>query len=125
MYFEASSPARKGDSACFKSQKLPATACQRLTFWYHMYGSGMGTLNVWLESDDGANRQRLWSKTGQQGNRWQQASVDISTVSEYEVWMQCIIMCLVNVSQWFLCPAPPQASYRQKPSKDEKFGTSV
>ena len=39
--------------------------------YYHMYGSGIGSLNVSTQDQD------LWSLVGEQGNRWQQAIVSI------------------------------------------------
>ena len=39
--------------------------------YYHMYGSGIGSLNVSTQDQD------LWSLVGEQGNRWQQAFVSI------------------------------------------------
>ena len=40
--------------------------------YYHMYGSGIGSLNVSTQDQD------LWSLVGEQGNRWQQAIVSQS-----------------------------------------------
>lgn len=45
-----------------------------LTFWYHMYGSGMGSLNV-LRNDT-----QVWTRSGDQGNSWHRAEIDIGTV---------------------------------------------
>jgi hypothetical protein len=48
-----------------------------MTFWYHMYGSAMGTL--YLEaSEDCASWTTVWSLSGNQGNAWYEANVDLS-----------------------------------------------
>jgi len=44
-----------------------------LTFQYNMYGSAMGTAE--LQIFDGTSWSTVWSKSGQQGSGWRQASV--------------------------------------------------
>jgi len=50
----------------------------RIDFSYHMYGTEMGTL--YLEIDD-SGWTTLWSKTGNQGDNWYNASVNFSSYS--------------------------------------------
>ena len=45
-----------------------------LTFWYHMYGSSMGSLNV-LRNDT-----QVWTRSGDQGNSWHRVEIYIGTV---------------------------------------------
>ncbi len=46
LYIEASDAANKGDKAWLISEHYePGLHC--LVFWYHLYGAGMGTLNVY------------------------------------------------------------------------------
>ena len=47
-------------------------------FQYHMYGTGMGTA-VLESSTDGTDFTTLWSKSGEQGNIWKQATVYASS----------------------------------------------
>ncbi|HAS46275.1 MAG TPA: hypothetical protein DCS93_37690 [Microscillaceae bacterium] len=46
-------------------------------FAYHMFGSNMGTLTL-EASTDGTTWQSVWSQTGDQGNEWRVASVNIA-----------------------------------------------
>ena len=86
VYFEASSPAKKGDTACFHSSKdFAAGSCYRLTFWYHMWGSGMGKLDVQMKNSDGSNTRTVFEKSGQQGYKWLQANVTVKSSSSYKV----------------------------------------
>ena len=52
----------------------------QLTFWYHMYGSDMGTLEVLV--DNGSGGTAIWSLSGQQqtanGDDWLEAQLDLS-----------------------------------------------
>lgn len=47
-----------------------------LSFWYHMYGSDMGTLSV------SRNGTQLWTKTGDQGNTWHWVQMNVGTSSQ-------------------------------------------
>ena len=59
-----------------------ATPLADISFWYHMYGSDMGTLELEV-NPGGAGWTSIWSLTGQQqsasSDPWIQAVVDIST----------------------------------------------
>ena len=71
MYTEASSPQEKDDVARLKSIVIPQTdpAGNCLEFWYHMYGSGMGTLNLYQSNTQGA-KQLLWRNTVGKDDEW-------------------------------------------------------
>ncbi|XP_078483553.1 MAM and LDL-receptor class A domain-containing protein 1 isoform X3 [Ciona intestinalis] len=62
-----------------------------ITFWYHMYGPSIGTLNLeikkWGKSDTGYDEWNvIWSQTGTQGNMWKQAQVhDWSTYFNWQL----------------------------------------
>ena len=63
------------------------------TFWYHMYGNTINTLNVYINTN--GLRTLLWSTFGNQGNYWQSASLNI-TGSNY--WSQFIFEGLAGAS---------------------------
>ena len=54
-----------------------------LTFWYHMYGSGMETLKIVIPWSDGD--EQLWSRSGDQGDQWIQSLVDITISENYNI----------------------------------------
>jgi hypothetical protein len=72
MYLEASGK-QPGKTAKLESPVFTAVGLGKtctITFAYHMYGADMGTLNVSV-IDTGNNRETsLWSKSGNQGDRW-------------------------------------------------------
>ena len=63
MYIEAThrSP---GDNAKLQLEVPKSNSCSCLTFYYHMYGSSMGTLNVFN------GNVTIFTMSGDQGNRW-------------------------------------------------------
>ncbi|XP_041460946.1 MAM and LDL-receptor class A domain-containing protein 1-like [Lytechinus variegatus] len=48
------------------------------SFWYHMYGKEMGTLNVHLLEVQTGKRSVIWTKSGEQGNFWISAEIELS-----------------------------------------------
>ena len=79
MYIETSSPRTNGDEAWLESDCFDFTALTNPTmdFDYHMYGATINTLEL-LVSTDGVVWNSAWSLTGNQGNAWNTASVDLS-----------------------------------------------
>jgi hypothetical protein len=64
MFIETSYPRLKGESAILATSPFqPTTAAWCLSFWYHMYGSDMGSLNVYFDQE-GNRGDAIWSKSG-------------------------------------------------------------
>ncbi|MFD1163279.1 choice-of-anchor D domain-containing protein [Hwangdonia seohaensis] len=81
MYIETSSPRSSGDTANFESPcfDLTSSSSANFSFWYHMYGSNIGSLHVELSTDNGSTYPTsLWSLSGNQGNTWTQVSLDLT-----------------------------------------------
>lgn len=56
-----------------------------MQLWYHMYGEGMGTLNVYQQSEDG-KRALIFSQIGDQGWLWRFAQASLlPRVQSYRV----------------------------------------
>ena len=47
MFIETSAPRRQGDKARLMSPTYTDSTAICVKFWYHMYGNGVGTLNVY------------------------------------------------------------------------------
>lgn len=64
------------NSPCFD---LSGMSSAYFNFKYHMYGaSSMGSLAVEISDDNGATWTSAWSKSGNQGNSWLTASIDLA-----------------------------------------------
>ncbi|KAK7478852.1 hypothetical protein BaRGS_00029951, partial [Batillaria attramentaria] len=80
MYTEVSwnNPGVKAD--LISPDYTPTTSKTCLTFWYHMYGNTIGTLEVYTApSGDLGNKAKIWTKSGSQGNLWKEASISVDT----------------------------------------------
>ncbi|XP_055957693.1 MAM and LDL-receptor class A domain-containing protein 2 [Patella vulgata] len=70
MYIETSRPRKQGNKArLFTNQRpaLKATACFR--FYYHMYGSHIGSLNLLLKTNNVLSNA-IWTESGNHGAAW-------------------------------------------------------
>ncbi|CAM1359738.1 exported hypothetical protein [Tenacibaculum sediminilitoris] len=82
LYMESSSPNYSNKSAiitspCFDLNQVNNAS---LTFKYHMYGnSSMGNLKVEVSIDKGTNWTNVWQKSGNQGNSWQTANINLDS----------------------------------------------
>ena len=91
MYIEASSPRKPGEIA-----KLVVTVPNNgnqscLTFYYHMYGTSTGTLNVY------SGNIKAFSATGNQGDNWLMIEVNLHLDGAVSKILLCGNTC-VNVS---------------------------
>ena len=77
LYTETSSPRVQGDKATILTPYLNGPQCMK--FYYHMYGVDIGSLNIF------ANNQRIFSKSGDQGNQWVSVKTSIIQSGRYMV----------------------------------------
>jgi hypothetical protein len=56
---------------------------QCMIFWYHMFGSDMGQLQIYVNNT--RSLRPLWFKAGNQGNKWHKAQISIWETGEYQV----------------------------------------
>lgn len=93
MYIETSLPRKPNDKAWFLSPQYPAAPNGKcLNFWYHMSGSHIGTMNVYIK--DGLTiGTKVWNETGDQGNFWLHARAPIKINNKFQV--RCFIHAVV------------------------------
>ncbi|XP_052071788.1 MAM and LDL-receptor class A domain-containing protein 1-like isoform X2 [Mytilus californianus] len=75
-----------GQKSNFTSVTVSSDGDACFTFWFHMYGDGIGTLNVYLVSE--TMTQKLWSRSGNKPDLWQLAFVDISILDPYQMTLE-------------------------------------
>lgn len=62
-------------SDCIKVN--PAFNGCNMSFYYHMYGIDIGTLNLEISTDNGQSWTQLFSVTGEQGSQWIKQDIDL------------------------------------------------
>ena len=91
MYIETSNPRKNGDKARLVSKQVnvqKSGAC--LKFWYHMWGSQINTLNVFVRKGKTLGKA-VWTKKGSQGNKWILGQLDIPSNTGINVSTQHLI----------------------------------
>nr|XP_054757464.1 MAM and LDL-receptor class A domain-containing protein 1-like [Lytechinus pictus] len=88
----------EGDFVRLLSGALRSTDNQPscFSFWYHMSGPGVGSLNLIQRDTDGNNEVLIWTKNGNQGNTWMLGQRNIITTSNYELVLESVCG-----SNWF------------------------
>ncbi|MEA3224732.1 MAG: proprotein convertase P-domain-containing protein, partial [Planctomycetota bacterium] len=95
----------------------PLGSIDSLSFRYHMYGAAMGTLIVEVSDDNGNSWTQLWSKSGNQGNSWHEATIDISEYAYKKIKLRFrgitgtnytsdIAIDSISINQWGLSIPP-------------------
>lgn len=84
MYIEASNPRSKGHKAWLKSAEYTPSLGRCLSFWYHMYGTHIHTLNV-LMYQNGSRSAPIWSLSGNQGYYWRPSRVTFRSSVRHSV----------------------------------------
>ena len=91
VYLETSTSS--GEAYLTNRFNLTALNNPSIYFWYHMYGSTMGSLYFQVSTNGGGSWATLWSRTGQQHSGytapWSQATVSLSSYSSYsDLWVR-------------------------------------
>ena len=80
MYTEASAPNNPYKTAGLRALfNFSQVEHPFLSFHYHMYGSNMGTLKLQVSIDGGTSWTDLWIMSGDQGDQWLEAAIDLAT----------------------------------------------
>ena len=97
MYIESSSPRKKGDNAMIGSAVFKPTSTCQLRFFYHMFGSHIGTLNVYTRTSTTGSMSKIWTKAGDQGDNWVKATVSISVSQNFQV-SKCVLFIWLGLA---------------------------
>ena len=62
LYIEASPPRKLGDKARLESPFISDHNVTSVEFWYHMYGLGVNTLNVYIQRS--GEDELAWNSVG-------------------------------------------------------------
>ena len=82
IFIEAS-PRSPGDKARLISDEIEPNEVVCLQFWYHMHGSDIGSLGIYLKTNQ--SETLVWRLSGDQGNRWRFGQTVLNSTSLYKV----------------------------------------
>ncbi|XP_071956925.1 MAM and LDL-receptor class A domain-containing protein 1-like [Antedon mediterranea] len=89
LYTEANDAASKDVARILSANVSPSSNGMCLNFWYHMHGSDIGTLNVYIQT--GVNiGSPVWTRSGTQGDQWLTESIPVTTRNQYNVVFEAI-----------------------------------
>ena len=71
--------------AWFESPSISSQAGKCFQFWYHMYGSSIGELNIYLLTSNTIPSIPVWSRQKDQGNSWYVAQISMPQASYVKV----------------------------------------
>ncbi|XP_078483559.1 MAM and LDL-receptor class A domain-containing protein 1-like isoform X2 [Ciona intestinalis] len=93
MYVESSSPTKTGDVARLLSSKQDAGSLDPkcLVFYYHMYGSTMGTMNVYIKYGSTLPTKPIWTNSGDAGNAWIYSAINFTPESNFQVAFEGVV----------------------------------
>ncbi|AEH00950.1 GEVED domain-containing protein [Lacinutrix sp. 5H-3-7-4] len=90
-YMESSAPNYSTKRALLVSPCFNLAGQNQATFSfkYHMYGAAaMGNLKVAVSTNSGSSWTTVWTQSGNQGNAWQNASIDLSSYAGSSVQLR-------------------------------------
>ncbi|XP_031568761.1 MAM and LDL-receptor class A domain-containing protein 1-like [Actinia tenebrosa] len=90
IFAESSSPATKGDTTRLISRRFTPSSGRCITFWYYMFGPGVGELRVYIRDLESNLKKKIWEKQGDQGAAWMKSTADIISYNIYEVVFEAV-----------------------------------
>ncbi len=91
IFMESSAPNYSTKRAILNSPCFNLTGQSEATFnfKYHMYGANtMGNLKLAVSTNNGSSWTTVWTRTGNQGNAWLDASVDLSAYANGSIQLR-------------------------------------
>lgn len=77
LYTDASN-GNSDDIAVLQSVKITSSPHQCLSFWYHMYGSDIGTIRVYQIYSTQVQQTPIWSTFGNKGQEWFYQAINLT-----------------------------------------------
>lgn len=97
---EASLPQKHNDKARLVSIVQQPDSARCLEFWYHMFGSGIGKLNIYanMNVSNNSTRTLLWSRGANVGDVWRKAHISTEFSLPYRIIFEGVVGSNLDVS---------------------------
>ena len=93
--FIESSRKNPGEKARLLSDWIGANETVCVQFWYHMHGSDIGDLNIYVKTNQ--SEALVWRLSGDQGNHWRFGQTALNSPNLYKVSVHILLK-----TQWNL-----------------------
>ena len=91
LYVESSAPAANGDKAILISPYIDPPALKScFSVFYFMYGEDVNEFNVYT-NDSFSNVKKLYSIKGNQGFKWSQLQLEITSDIEFKIILEGVV----------------------------------
>ncbi|XP_033124021.1 MAM and LDL-receptor class A domain-containing protein 1-like isoform X2 [Anneissia japonica] len=91
MYIETSNPRNYNETARIWTPSYPATNGTCVEWFYHMYGTTVNILNVYIVNTAGTVGIPAWTESNDQGNIWRLGQIPVETNSTYKIVFEGIV----------------------------------
>ncbi|CAF3694948.1 unnamed protein product, partial [Didymodactylos carnosus] len=91
IFLEASFPSVEGDRARVASPVFNNSGGCEFRFFYHLYGSEIGVLNVYTRTTVGGSMNKLWSKDYEVGDFWVRADLRLMGGEPFQVVLEAVV----------------------------------
>lgn len=93
IYQESSPPKKTGDRAQLISPIGQPDDGRCLEFWYHMYGTDIGSLNVYLLMNltNGPSQNMIWSRGSNFGDMWRKAQISTDYIRPFQIVFEGVV----------------------------------
>lgn len=90
IFIETSSPRVPGDKARLKSAVFSPTTTGMcvMRFFYHMHGTDINALNIYIEKFERGPRMLIWNLTGSQPDEWRRGSVSLNSNTPFRILIE-------------------------------------
>ncbi|XP_033123978.1 MAM and LDL-receptor class A domain-containing protein 1-like [Anneissia japonica] len=91
MYIETSNPRNYNETARIWTPSYPATNGTCVEWFYHMYGTTVNILNVYIVNTAGTVGTPAWTERNDQGNFWRLGQISVETNNTYNIVFEGIV----------------------------------
>lgn len=96
LYIEASAPRSRGDTARLESPWMLGPQC--MTFYYHMFGSTMSCVVIYVRNQNENRIKPVWLKSENKGDQWIREQISLNETGQYKVGYVVMILHPRNIN---------------------------
>ncbi|XP_064634424.1 MAM and LDL-receptor class A domain-containing protein 2-like isoform X2 [Lineus longissimus] len=91
IYIETSKPATLNDKARIGQYFNETDGICQIRFWYHMYGTDVNTLNIYVRKLTSSKLYLIDTRVGNQGNMWHRMDFQLSADEAFHIILEGVV----------------------------------